>query len=185
MTITDDLDAYVEPEFDCDVEPPTLTTIGEADRHLRAISRLERRLASYEQVARDDMQRVKDWLHERSDVLLRQIEWHASSVEQWMRAHHDETGTKTEKLPHGELRVRPGKVRVEPFGDPDPRFSRTRVDWDKRAVSDACEPGPELEEFDTPHGFVAHVPVTGDGEVVPGAVLLVPTSPSFSYKAGG
>ena len=191
MTLTDiaeDLDRYEDTleDFDPEAPAPTLDGIEQVNRALARIARIEHRLHQYQGIARQEIKRITDWLNEVSQPLLNEIEWREYGVEQWMRAHHDETGVKTEKLPHGTLKLIQGRPRVEPVSeDPDPRFTRTTKAWDKAALSKACEPGPEVDEYDAPEGFVAHVPVTSDGEVVAGAVLLVPTRPSFSRKRAG
>lgn len=187
-----DLDAYIAddlPAYDEHGEPPTLATIDEADRALRRIARVEHELARVEALAKARVEQIQTWLHERSDILLRERDWWARSAEGWMRAHNETTGTKTAKLPAGTLSLRAARPRVEALDDPAEDVAETLVrvrrSWDKKAVSDSCQPGPVLDDLaDVPDGYVAHAAVTEAGERIDGVVLLVPERDSFSFKAG-
>lgn len=184
-----DLDAFIVSDIDLEAEPPTLAGIGDADRALRQIARLDRDLARYEALAKHRVEQIQAWLHDRSDIILRRREWWERSAEGWMRAHHAETGIKTEKLPSGTLQIRAAKPRVEaltrePGDDIDANLVRVQRQWDKRQIADACTPGPELDDIEAPDGYTAHAAITPDGAALEGVALLVPVKDSFSMRAG-
>jgi len=101
-----------------------------------------------------------------------------------MRAHHDETGTKSVRLPSGTVALRKTPDRVDTTGEPDERFARVKTDWDKHALKEATNPGPVAQGYDAPEGFTAREVVDHNGMVVRGAVWLVRVDPAFSFKAG-
>lgn len=176
--MTDGLPDYVE-----DAEPPTLATVDEIERTLRRLRVAHDRLHEAEEVAKANVEAVQSWLHDRSSVLLREIDWHTQAVERWHRAHVREGGTKTVSLPSGVLKLSKARTTVEALGvpadDAPEALVRVRREWSKVDVARATTPGPVAEDIDQPEGKVAHYAVTADGEVLGDVVLLVPVADTF------
>lgn len=180
-TLTDGL-----PDYHEDTEPPTLATVDEIERALRRLRVAQDRLREVEEVAKVNVQAIQTWLHDRSTVLLREIDWHTQAVERWHRAHVQSGGTKTVSLPSGTLQLRAGRTKVEALGEPaddaPESLVRTKREWSKVDVAKATRPGPIAEDVNAPEGTVAHFAVTSDGEVLGDVVLLVPVADSFSVR---
>jgi len=191
MSAADSLDDAILDDLadvDLDNEPPTLATIDEADRTVWHIARLERQASQNEELARLRKAQVDAWLEDVNGVLERERAWRERQVEGWMRAHHETTGTKSVRLPAGTLKLTKAQPRVEvTVREPDPDIPdlmvRTKREWDKNAVKQYTQVGPELP-VEVPDGFTVHAAVNVDGEVVNGITYLVRSEPSFSIKAG-
>lgn len=184
-----DLDAHMAdglPDYAEDAEPPTLATIDEIERALRRLRVAQDRLSEVEQVAKSNVEAVQAWLHDRSSVLLREIDWHSQAVERWHREHARLGGTKTVSLPSGTLKLTKGRTKVEALGEPADNapaaLVRTKREFDKRSVATSTSPGPIAEGVTAPGGSVAHWAVTPDGERVENVVLLVPVADTFTVS---
>lgn len=187
-----DLDAHMTdglPDYSEDTEPPTLATTDQIERALRRLRVAQDRLHEVEEVAKANVEAVQAWLHDRSSVLLREIEWHTQAVENWHRAHVRSGGAKTFSLPSGTLKLTKGRERIEALakepGEQVPaEFVRTARSWDKVAIAKATSAGPVAEDVDAPDGYVAHFAVTADGEVLGDVVVLVPVVDTFKVVVG-
>lgn len=185
-----DLDAHLTdglPDYADDTEPPTLATVDQIERALRRLRVAQDRLREVEEVAKVNVEAVQAWLHDRSCVLLREIDWHTQAVERWHRAHVSAGGAKTYSLPSGTLKLTKGRERIEalvkePAESVPAEFVRVRKEWDKVAVAKATSAGPVAEDFDPPDGYAAHFAVTADGEVLGDVVVLVPLSDTFKVS---
>lgn len=191
--IDDDLSAFVvgdlADEYDPEAEPRTLATIDEADRILWHLRRLETDMARHERIFDARIGQLQSRKAELLGVMQRQHEWWSRRVEMWARAHAAETGTKTIRLPSGEIVLRQGRPRIEPVSkepgtDVAPEFVRVSRSWDKQAIAKVTMPGPVAEDVDAPEGYEARRCVTADGEVLADVVCLVPVAPTVIIKAG-
>ena len=166
---------------DYDTEPQTASTIDEADRHLWRLSVLRREAAELERLFDDRIATLAERKAEALAPYESRIAWHERCAEGWMRAHYAETKAKSVRLPAGTLALRrtPDRVEALPDSEPQERFARVVVSWDKNRVKEDTNPGPVAEDYDPPAGFVARVAVDHAGEVVPGVVWLCRIEPSF------
>lgn len=188
--IDSDLDAALtyEIDFDAGTEPPVLDDIDQADRAMRRVARIEHDMNRYEKLYRTRAAEIIELLGEALAPMERERDWHLRSVEGWTRAHLIDARTKTVKLPSGTVSLRSGQPKVvatakEPDVDIADWFVRVRREWDKNAVKAGTQIGPEIEDVDT-DGVTIHWAVDSDGVPVNGVVYELPTSDSFSYKAG-
>ena len=177
---------YVNPATD---PIPVITDIGFADRALRKIAEAERRKARATNYAAEEIAKVGRWRDAIVSSADADVAYWKQSLEAWHRAVlRDDPEAKTQKLPHGTVRLRalPPKVMVE--GDPDEQAPAELVSvkrsWSKTAISKRTSIGPEipLDEADgpIPEGTRVHRAVTADGEVVPQVTYWVTDEPSFS-----
>jgi hypothetical protein len=158
-----------------------------AEKALRAVRFIDRQLARWEALAKAEHARIDAWLAETCNPLAGRREFFERCLEGYTRANHEATGAKSVKLPSGTLALRRTPDRVEPLPDskPQERFARVTVAWDKNRVKEATNPGPILEDYDPPEGFIAREAVDTAGERVPGVVWLCRVEPSFSVKVSG
>lgn len=94
---------------DADGEPPTLalTDRAGADRHLRAIARLENEYDLEKAGALAEVERIQQWIAQRYETLTAQTDWHRSVLHRYHEAVLAvDPRLKTIKLPHGELQAR-------------------------------------------------------------------------------
>lgn len=202
MAMQDDLDRFVAGEGEDHDE-----TLGEVDargwdaeeanQRLRTLRRLQRQREDIAAVAAAELARITSWAEDRVAGIRKREEWYEQQLESWMRATERETGAKTVNLPNGDLRLRAGRERVDAgptavfelatmSNDEGMSFLRVEHRLEKAAVLARCEPGPVLDSWEAPDGFVAHAAVWKDaGQVLPDLAILVPTEPSFSVKVAG
>ena len=192
-TIDAELDAYIvadlADEYDPETEPRTLADIDEADRGLWRMRRIEVEMQRTERLFDTRIAQMQERRDEVLGVMRREHDWWSRRVEMWARAHADETGKKSFKLPSGTISLRQGRQRIEamtkePAESVAPEFVRVSRSWDKQAIAKVTMPGPIAEDVDAPEGYVAHFCVTADGEVLGDVVTLVPVAPTVSIKAG-
>ena len=186
-----ELDAYIidDLEYEPESEARTLATIDEADRALRRVSRIDIEAGRIERLFDARIQQMQDRRAEVLAVYENERRWWTRRVELWARAHKNETGSKTIKLPSGTLSFRAGSQSIQPLskepGESVPaEFVRVKREWDRTAVKAATMPGPVAEDYDAPEGYEARLAVTADGEVLGDVVRLVPVQDSITIKAG-
>ena len=181
-----DLDSHLFEALDLTAVNPADLDDDSADRSLRRLARIELDMSRYETIARRRKQDIDDWLEDRLSGLVGQRDFLMRCLETYARATHEVTGAKSVNLPSGSVALRQAPPRIDAAGEPgddvDARLIRVTRAWDKRAVKDTTAIGPQLEDHDTPEGFVAYAAVTGDGEILPGVVYLVRTEPTFDAK---
>jgi len=181
-----DLDSYLFEAVDLAAVDLSALDDDSADRSLRRLARIEDEMGRHEIIARQRKQAIDDWLEDRLSGLIAQRDFLHRCLETYARARHEITGAKSVKLPSGTVALRQSPPRIETGGEPtdevDARLVRITRAWDKRAVKESTELGPQLDRHDTPDGFVAHAAVTHEGEVLPGVVYLVRTEPTFDAK---
>lgn len=192
-TIDAELDAWMigdlADDYQPDTEPRTLATIDEADRALRRVARLETDIGRHERLFDSRIAQMQERKAEILGVLERERQWWMTAAERWARAHAAETGSKTIKLPSGQIAFRQGRQRIEqltkePAETVADEFVRVTRTWAKDAITKATMPGPVAEDVDAPEGYVAHYAVTADGEILGDVVRLVPVQDTCAIKAG-
>lgn len=141
MDLDHDLADYGEPDIDLDAPPPTLEGSEQANRFLRRIRMLEAQRVEIERVALAEIERVRAWAHERDAALEGQTRWLATSVEQFMRAHHAASKAVTLKLPNGELKLRPFRYSV--VVDDAAAFVKWATENFPEAVTQPATPDPK------------------------------------------
>ena len=190
--MTDLMDDLERDEF-ADLDH-TADTLGDravddaaAEKAMRALRFCDRQLSRWEALAKAEKDRIDRWYEEQANPLLARRAFFERALEGYTRANHEATGAKSVKLPSGtvSLRKTPDRVEVEPGAEPQDRFARVKVEWDRHAVKEWTNPGPRLEDYDAPEGYEACVAVDTDGLVVPGVVWLLRVEPSFSVRTGG
>ena len=182
--MADDL-ADIDPATD---SPPVIDDIDTANRALRRLAEVETAMRRVEALAADEVRRAEAWKAERLAVLEHDRQFWASTLEAWHRAIVERGGAKTQKLPHGTVRLRQTPPKVvplskEPGEDAPAEFVRVRREWAKSEVPKRTMPGPEVEvdpEDAPPEGWTVHSAITAEGEVVKGITYWVRSEPSFS-----
>jgi phage host-nuclease inhibitor protein Gam len=184
-----DLDAWAMGEAASDdpeaLEPPR--DVDQAERLLRARAGMLRELGRLEQFAERQIREIAAWRDDRTSGLRRRLAGVEKILEQWFRAvNRDEPKRKTEKLPHGtvKLRERPYSVEVTDeealrgwLWSNRPDLLDITVKPKAGQVKAAFEPGPVVSEHED---VVWHAVMAPEGEVVPGIVLTKPTADKFS-----
>ena len=194
MDLDDDL-GFEPPD---DYEPIELAGAPEANRMLRRLRAAEADAASVRQVAAEDMAQTAAWRDRRLESIDRTIGWARASLEGWLRATHEAGGPQTVKLPAGQVQLRKAGPRIEVLdaaleadvaevwemlaaeaGTPSPVNVRRTLS--KTIVGQIVAAGPEVGPAD-PDGYEPRAAVLGDGTVVPGVIIHVPTRQGFTAK---
>lgn len=181
MTLEDtwrDLDEFVAsqdlPDFDS--EPVPAESLDQANRWLRAIKRIDRRVAEIREVAAAERQRINEWEAEQVAAVSKNRAWLERSIELLARAlFQRDPKVITRSLPNGEFTLRKQQ--------PDWSYTDEKafVEWAKvhrRGLlnfPDPPEPKPDKNavkkafEVDGKPGDT--VPVVVDGVKVPGLTV--------------
>lgn len=162
-----DLLAGIEPDYE--TEPDVLLDMDAAERSLRRLAKARSDALAIMQIAEQQIAKIDEWRKSQMDPINRRITWHTQQLSNWhcaVLANDDRR--KTISLPSGRLEARrkPGHVEVL---DADeftqwaevnaPQLLRVSTSIDKAAVKQmACDD--------------AGVPITPDGEPVPGVVSV-------------
>jgi len=80
-----------------------------ADHLLMAIEVLEGQVAEVNQIADDEIKLIQDFRRVEEDRLQKKVRWLAWNLDQFMRS----TDVKTLRLPHGILKLRTGRDKLE------------------------------------------------------------------------
>lgn len=160
-----------------------------------ALERLARMASDEQRVVSfvdEEMERLVSFRDDRLTAIERRRAWVERGVEQWMRSQHRETGRKTVKLPHGEVKLRAARRRVDVVVDLDdfeqvatlddlvPGAVIHRTEISKQEIARQLQPGPVTgRDLD---GSQVVAAVTADGERVPGVYFVVPVEDTFSVK---
>lgn len=107
----------LSPEPELFEEPIDPGDQDAANQWLYRLRRLAIERSKAQAVARAERDRVDAWERDRVGSYDRRMEEATRMLEQWTRAHHERTGSVTVKLPNGELRLRPGRPRLEVTDD--------------------------------------------------------------------
>jgi hypothetical protein len=191
----DDLDALFEADSE-DVDPADLVA---ANRMLRLLARFDGERAQVNRVADADVAVAERWRDGELAKLDRKVDYLRRQLENWMRGHALVSGARTEKLPWGELRLRPAKTRIDvdakefaervtvpqvsTYDGVAVEWVRVKVEPDKQAMAAALtakqsEDGVLLDAVDVGDDWLAVPAVDAYGEVYGGWVrVLVPREP--------
>lgn len=194
--------AGVESLFNDDdqpIEPPE--DADQANRMLRAVRYHERKADEVRAVVGKEIARLKQFGEERVAIHAGAVEHLARALEGWTRKTL--TGReRTQKLPNGEVRLRPGKVQVATTTDEEAEVAAALAalhpEWVGvehkllRQVLGKKDSGVQLGEpvtlpavltFLGPagDGFEWWTATDADGETLAGVALKVPTRDAFGY----
>jgi phage host-nuclease inhibitor protein Gam len=140
-----------------------------ADRALAAISVLEGKMNEVTAIAEQEISLISDWKTSEMLKLQKKIDWLAFNLESFIKV----TGEKTVTLPHGQLKMRMGRDKVEV------------VDMEKfLPVGKRLGLLRHIEAKDEPDlvAISAYVKINGKP---PLGVTLTPAQSRFSYKTQG
>ena len=174
-----DIDLYGDHEPDRSQPPSALDQTDPdvwvaANRHLRSIARLERRLADVRRMFGTEIQLLMRREEEAIERIERDINWHRQPLVGLHAAVLEiDSRAKTLNLPSGQIKSRtPAKPSVNVF-DPDafvewatvnaPHMLKTTVSINKAAIADNTTPCGLLSPGDT-----AAAVTTETGEMIPG-----------------
>jgi len=187
--VEDDLDSFLaEPisEEQLAEVPPPVDDPVRANRYLRRIRRLEENAAQVDSLASDEIARIREWADQRKASIEREQNWLARSLEAFARNNATATGSKTVKLPNGDLSLRAPRVRVEIddedalLGSVDESLYRVTYKADRTALA-KLDPGtwsPTEDEVD-----VEEAPVVSPvGEILPGVRFVRSTTDTFTWR---
>jgi phage host-nuclease inhibitor protein Gam len=137
-----------------------------ADQLLMAISVLEQKLDEVCDLAEKEIALIEEFQTSESEKLNKKISWLTWNLEHYIRSTDD----KTINLPHGHIKLRLGRDKVE-VEDMD-MFLKTAA---KRGFLKTI---PESYEPDL-QAITEHIKRTGE---IPHGVKLTPAQTKFSYK---
>jgi phage host-nuclease inhibitor protein Gam len=189
----DELDAWIagdagDPsEAAADLEPPE--DAAQAERLLRGRWRLQEDERKVSDVAKAEKAKVEEWAQDRLSGIRRRIVQIDRLLEGWMRAvARDNPKRKTEKLPHGTLKLRGTQYSIEPTDDETvlawvkanrPDLVRVKEEPKLGELKAACKPGSVVSEHE---GVKWYAVVAEGGEVVPGVVRVKADEDKFSVS---
>lgn len=199
--IEDDLDAFVLGDMiPPDEPPPPPEDAHGATRLLAVIRHREREIDTITELAKQRIEPILEWRADRIAGAKRTIAFIERSLEVWMRRAHETTGSLTENLPDGELRVRPGKEQLVATDEAAAvlwaRFGNTRRHWirstfaiDKTVAKKEISAGKKLPAATVKKLGLDDPPDTHewcevlymDGTIVPGLAVLEPIKRVFGY----
>lgn len=140
-----------------------------ADQALAAIAVIEAKINEVNEIAEKEIDLIQKWNMSEVTKLQNKIDWLVFNLENYMKA----TGEKTITLPHGQIKYRMGRDKVEvidlqkflPLGQRLGlvRITPAKTEPDLVAIAAYCK--------------LNNKPPTG--------VMLTPAQPKFSYKTKG
>ena len=138
-----------------------------ADRALAAIAVLESKINEVNEIAEKEITLIQQWNLSELNKLQKKIDWLVWNLSNYMTA----LGEKTVSLPHGQLKMRMGRDKVEvvdlqkflPLGQ---RLGLVRTI--------AAKVEPDLV------AIANHIKLNGNKP--PAGIMLTPAQPKFSYK---
>jgi hypothetical protein len=136
-----------------------------ADRFLMAIRVLEDGIEEVDTVCDAEMKLIEEYRKSESLRLGKKARWLAWNLEQYMRG----TEQKTTNLPHGVLKLRKGRDKIE-VSDLEQFLKSPENQQFLRTVPESFQ--PDLAEI--------HTYIKGTGHI-PDGVNLVPAEVKFSY----
>lgn len=183
-------------------EFPVPTDVDEANRLLRRVRLHEQAIERVDDAVTPELRRLAEFRDRRIEIHRGAITRAARALEGWMRAQGRERGTRTEKLPNGEARLRPGKIGIASTVSDEsdvarflvkkhPGWVRVKHELDRAALAKkdsgvtllAKVDDAKLLEFlgGAGEGFEWWLCADGDGEQIAGLALRVPTIDTFGY----
>ena len=141
-----------------------------ADRALAAISVIEGKINEVNEIAEKEISLIQQWNLSEASKLQKKIDWLVWNLENYMKG----TGEKTISLPHGQIKYRMGRDKVEVVDMQKflPIAQRLGL---LRHIAEKFE--PDLI------AIANHVKLNNGKP--PAGVALTPASPKFSYKTKG
>jgi phage host-nuclease inhibitor protein Gam len=137
-----------------------------ADQMLKAISDIEIKVEDVNKLADDEINIIEGYRQSELGKLDKKISWLAWNLEQFMRS----TSEKTMTLPHGSLKLRLGRDKVEIVDAT--KFTQIARKMDLLRAVPASEE-PDLQ------AIAKYIKRTGD---IPTGVQITPAQQKFSYS---
>jgi hypothetical protein len=137
-----------------------------ADQMLMAIQKLEDQQAEVGKLVDSEMKLLEEYRDVENTRLERKANWLSTNLEHYMRGLESKTVT----LPHGTLKIRKGRDKVE-VSDLDTFFAAPGHEALVRVIPESYQ--PDLASI------YGHVKATGE---VPQGVTLIPGESKFSYS---
>jgi uncharacterized membrane protein YqiK len=136
-----------------------------ADQLLMAIQVLEEKVEDVNKMVDEEIKLIEDYRQNEEERLAKRVRWFAWNLEQFMRA----SGEKTVNLPHGTMKLRLGRDKVE--------ITDLQQFLNNKSNQEFLKVIPESYQPDTQE-IVKYVKRTGD---VPDGINLIPAETKFSY----
>lgn len=210
MDLLDDLDRYVG-DFDGGEEHGPTMDRDRANRILRRIRWRERERGQVVAVARAERDRIDAWERDRLETIDADVTAAERVLDGFMRAVGAREHMRTLKLPNGELRLRPHRIKVTIEDEAaftewavvraavavgmDPATAaealeairgesllRTKVEPAKDAINKATTAGPQRSMHEDVELLAAVIQADEAGEVVPGVLIERRTGDAFGYS---
>ncbi len=142
-----------------------------ADQMLTAVEKIEIQMREVIEIADEEIKLIADYRKEELDKLEKKRSWLCWQLEQFIRS----TGEKTITLPHGQIKLRQGRQKVQVI-DMD-KFLKVGERYNLlRKIPESYEPNLQA--------IHQHIKMTGE---IPIGVDVIPAETKFSYslKRGG
>ncbi len=136
-----------------------------ADLALKDIARLTEELEQANRVADEETAFIEEYRRREVERIQKQIDWQARNLEAYARS----TDSKTVRLPHGILKLRQGRDKVE---------IEDKEEFLRSSNEDLVRTVPESKQPDLAR-VLGHI--RGTGEIPPG-IRFIPAQVNFSYK---
>jgi len=141
-----------------------------ADRALAAIAVLESKINEVNEIAEKEITLIQQWNISELSKLQKKIDWLVWNLSNYMTA----LGEKTVSLPHGQLKMRMGRDKVEVVD-----LSRFLPMGQKLGLVRVTPAKTEPDLL----AIAAFIKLNGNKP--PSGVMLTPGQPRFSYKTKG
>jgi hypothetical protein len=163
---------------------PELDPLPRLDYHIRMVRKYRHEASELDAIYRAEMDRITDRYKNRLRIIQSKIDWHASPIESYHRAHDD---TATLELTHGASRLRKAHhAKVFMPGE----TSDVVTEWARTAHPEILR-GPNVTDVRRVVDIVTHDDGTltvidpATGEVVPGVKAEWPVASwSLDTEAG-
>ncbi len=103
------IDELIEQSEQAEKQERLEMTKLRADQLLMAISTLEEQLAEVDQLFKEELQIIEHYRFAEQERVQKKVNWLVWNLEQFMRS----TGEKTINLPHGIIKLRTGRDKIE------------------------------------------------------------------------
>ena len=135
------------------------------DLTLSALQKLQDELDNVNKLADDELKLIEEYRGKEVERLGKKMSWLAKNLEDYTR----QSGEKTIKLPHGVMKLRQGRDKIEI--DNEEEFMKIAKD------NGLVRTKPAKEEPDLP-ATLAYVKKTGE---IPIGTKFIPATTNFSY----
>lgn len=170
-----DINEFEISEFPQTQTPFVVDTDAKAEWAIRKLSAVRKRIAEAEQIAKDEIYRVEQWLESQKKSLSNDAEYFEALLITYGERCRTVDNRLTVSLPHGKIKSRATKAKVSVNNEEE------FIAWAKDNAPDLLRVKESVNVGELNKLIDGDVVVTADGEVVP-AVSVIPDAVNYTIE---